>query len=60
MVSRDWIPTTEQSLPPERLVVETMDSGGHVQDLYYDKGLFWFADGSMYVYYVPKFWKVKR
>lgn len=55
---RDWTPT-ERELPPDGVVVQTMDSGGHVQDLRRKGNLFWFPDGSMYVYYVPKFWKPK-
>lgn len=56
---KDWTPT-EQRLPPDMTVVETMDSGGNVQDLMRRGNLFWFPDGSMYVYYVPKFWKLKE
>ena len=56
-MNRDWTPT-EQGLPPAGVIVEAMDSGGHVQLLKRDGSLWWFADGSMYVYYVPKFWRV--
>jgi hypothetical protein len=55
-VDSDWTPT-EQALPPSRLEVQTMDSGGHVQTLVRDGHLWWFPDRSMYVYYVPRFWK---
>jgi hypothetical protein len=48
---------TDQLLPPENEVVETMDSGGNVQQLRRVKKLFWVPDMSMYVYYCPKFWK---
>ena len=56
MSERDWT-LTERELPPDGQVVHTMDSGGHVHDLQRKGSLWWFADRSMYVYYVPKFWK---
>lgn len=56
MSDRDWTLTGCQ-LPPYGQKVQTMDSGGKVQDLVLKGKLWWFPDGSMYVYYVPKFWK---
>ena len=56
----DWTPIDTQdraTLPPDGVVVDTMDSGGHVQPLVRRGNLFWFPDMSMYVYYVPKFWQ---
>ena len=55
-VETDWT-ATEYSFPIEGTVVWGMDSGGHVQKLAFEKGLWWFPDRSMYVYFVPKFWK---
>jgi NAD(P)H-dependent flavin oxidoreductase YrpB (nitropropane dioxygenase family) len=55
----DWTPTARQ-LPPDGVVVEAMDSGGHVQPLKRAGRLWWFPDGSMYVYFVPQFWKHRR
>lgn len=52
----DWTPTDRQT-PPEGVEVATMDSGGHVQTLVYERGLWWFPDRSMYVYYVPRVWQ---
>ena len=52
----DWTPTTDR-LPEAGVTVDAMDSGGHVQPLVYERNLWWFPDRSMYVYYVPKFWK---
>lgn len=52
--------STAQKLPPENSLVETMDSRGHIQDLKYHNGLWFFPDMSMYVYYVPKFWRLKK
>jgi hypothetical protein len=54
----DWT-STEKELPPLEQVVHTMDSGGSVQDLVLSGNLWWHPDRSMYVYYVPKFWKAK-
>ena len=53
---KDWIKTSSL-LPPEGKVVSTMDSGGSVQLLKRRKGLWFFPDDSMYVYYVPSFWQ---
>jgi hypothetical protein len=55
-VNDDWIPT-DRALPPNGEVVQSMDSGGHVQPLVRNGNLWFFADRSMYVYYTPKFWK---
>lgn len=54
---RDWTRTDVQT-PAEGVVVEAMDSGGHVQPLLFDKGLWWFPDRSMYVYFTPNFWRL--
>lgn len=53
----NWTPT-ERALPPEDVVVNTMDSGGTVSQLKYSKNLWWHTDMSMYVYYTPKFWQL--
>lgn len=58
MTDDNWIPPSRE-LPPKGVVVSTMDSGGNVQDLLFDK-LWWFPDHSMYVYYTPQFWKAKE
>lgn len=52
----DWISTVDQ-LPPQKEIVWTMDSSGHVQPLMMDGRLWWFPDHALYVYYEPKFWK---
>lgn len=44
--------------PPEGVVVLAMDSGGHVQRLKRVGRLYYFEDMSMYVYYVPTFWRL--
>lgn len=53
---QNWI-STKKSLPRDGDIVQAMDSSGNVQLLYKKGNLWWLADGSMYVYYVPTFWK---
>ena len=55
----DWT-RTDQQLPPESVEVEVMDSVGHVQTLVYASNLWWFPDRSMYVYFVPSFWRQRQ
>ena len=54
--SKDWYPT-ERYQPADGDEVDAMDSGGHVQRLVLKDGLWWFPDFSMYVYYIPTFWR---
>lgn len=44
-------------LPPEGVEVWAMCSDGRIQTLIFSKPFWWLPDRSMYVYYVPKFWK---
>lgn len=48
---------TENERPEDGVVVLTMDSGGNEQTLKLSGNLWWFPDGSMYVYYTPKMWR---
>lgn len=52
---------TDSLLPPRGMVVMTEDSGGNQQKLKrHDRegsGLWFFEDGSGYVYYTPKRWR---
>lgn len=56
---RTWT-RTDQMLPPEGIIVDTMisDIGGERnQQRLYRQGRLWFSDdGSMYVYYTPTHW----
>ena len=52
----DWI-RTEDRLPADGQTVWILDSLGKVHQLKYSRRLWWFPDMSMYVYYVPTFWK---
>jgi len=51
---------TENNLPPEGLVVKTKIHDGqgrrNEQRLCRSGSLWWFEDGSMYVYYIPTHW----
>lgn len=48
---------TDKQLPPEGVVVETISEGGQQQPLRLQGRLWFLPDGSMYVYYVPTFWR---
>jgi len=54
--NQDW-KRTESERPEDGVEVLTMDSGGHEQTLKLSGNLWWFPDGSMYVYYTPKMWR---
>lgn len=54
-----YTPCAER-FPPERVVVETVSPGGLVQDLQRIGRLWFFPDGSAYVYYEPAMWREKR
>jgi hypothetical protein len=59
-MSEDWIKTFDK-LPPEGVVVATKidDAGGvrNEQPLKRNGRLWFFPDGSMYVYYEPTHWR---
>lgn len=59
MTNTNW-KQTEKEVPPENVVVETISANGQQQDLVRRGTLWFFPDMSMYVYYVPKFWKEKN
>lgn len=48
---------TAQVLPKEGVVVDTLSDNGLEQKLKREGKLWFHSDGSMYVYYTPKFWK---
>lgn len=56
ITAEDWTPT-DRALPDERVEVDAMDSGGHVQRLVRIGNLWFFPDRSMYVYFTPKLWR---
>lgn len=53
----EWRFPSEDDFPVEDTVIETSSPGGLRQTLIYSKGLWWFPDKSMYVYYVPQAWR---
>jgi hypothetical protein len=57
-VAMAWV-LTEDRLPDEGVEVETVDSGGNVQTLVRQGGLWFFPDFSMYVYYTPRAWRYR-
>ena len=52
----DW-KNTQKELPPEGVIVETISPGGLQQTLKRQGRLWFHADGGMYVYYTPLFWR---
>ncbi len=51
---------SDKSLPREGVVVETVSPSGEVVNLKLLGNLWFLADGSMYVYYVPVFWRALK
>ncbi len=52
----DWN-QTKWSLPDEGRVVDTISENGNPGRLKRQGNLWFYPDGSMYVYYTPKFWR---
>ena len=52
----NWI-LTNVELSPQGEVVETISPSGMQQNLKLQGRLWFFPDGSMHVYYEPKFWR---
>jgi hypothetical protein len=52
----EWF-RTDEKMPPEGLVVIVLN-GPHEQMLVFERGLWWLADRSMYVYFTPKLWRL--
>lgn len=55
-VQTEWIECNRE-LPPEGVVVETLSPGGMQSTLKRQGRLWFFPDGSMYVYYTPSKWR---
>lgn len=59
----DWI-SVNHKLPPEKLIVHTKidDENGcrNEQTLKRSGRLWWYPDGSMYVYYTPTHWRYEH
>ncbi len=51
---------TDQELPPEGKAVDTISPGGQETQLKRTGKLWFYPDGSMYVYYTPEFWKERK
>ena len=56
MKIKDW-KSPKNEVPPDGVVVNTMDGSGRVTQLKRRGRLWFFPDGSMYVYYEPTFWQ---
>jgi len=51
-----WVSVQDRP-PPEGVIVEATDRGGHVHRLVRKGNLYFFPDMSMYVYFVPVEWR---
>jgi hypothetical protein len=58
VATEGWVPVARE-LPDEGVVVQTKSPGGMEQDLKRMSNLWFFPDGSMYVYYTPEFWRAR-
>lgn len=48
---------TETRLPEDGTAVRAISPSGLEDDFWFERGLWFFPDRSMYVYYVPLFWR---
>lgn len=53
-----WYKPAEKK-PEDGSAVKWIDSVGLVHEGYFEKGLWWFKDRSMYIYYIPTFWQYR-
>lgn len=53
--SPDWTPG--EVVPPEGTLVDAIRTDGKTVRLKFSKGLWFFEDMSMYVYFVPQFYR---
>lgn len=56
MAEPNWI-SPKDMMPQNNQNVFWMDSTGRVTEGIYYRNLWWFADKTMYIYYLPKFWR---
>jgi hypothetical protein len=52
----DWTPT-EEDMPPEGVVVEAITPGGEYLRLKWQNRLWHYADGPVYLYFTPTWWR---
>jgi hypothetical protein len=57
MSEQEWFSPYDKR-PPDGVVVDTLNSAGQMSQLVLRGNMWWFADMSMYIYYVPKFWRI--
>lgn len=54
-----WTPT-ENATPPDKSEVVVITASGDERRLYFERGLWFLPDRSMYCYFVPTFWRLKE
>jgi hypothetical protein len=52
-----WTPVATDSLPPDGTRCVVITPIGDERELIYSSGLWWLPDRSMYVYFLPAFWR---
>lgn len=52
----DWTPI-DGDVPPEGELLDVITPSGDQRQLIYESGLWFLPDRSMYVYFVPAFWR---
>lgn len=50
-----WYKTTDV-VPPDKTMIEVFHKGEQFR-LWFDSGLFFLEDKSMYIYYLPEYWR---
>ncbi|WP_217181578.1 hypothetical protein [Streptomyces sp. AC495_CC817] len=58
MTDTFWHVTADET-PPEGVLLDVITESGMQTELVFSRGLFFTPDRSMYVYYVPQFWREK-
>lgn len=54
-----WTPI-RHGVPEDGAEVEVISPSGDQRRLVYDRGLWWLPDRSMYVYFIPAYWRLSE
>lgn len=49
--------TSPEAMPMDGTLCEVITESGDVRNLFYERGLWWLPDRSMYVYFTPTHWR---
>lgn len=53
-----WNRTDGPVNPPSNVLLDVITESGDQRQLIFDSNLWWLPDKSMYVYFLPEFWRV--